>query len=133
MESPFARKPESAGGGRAAALCARARLSRQELCGEALYELARRGKLDQETFTTRMQALDACGPDGAIGACYATWLLLRAQPESHERDLWMAQNTLKLREVVRYLEASTSKDVERDSSLGSSSTLSTIQPASASS
>ena len=124
MESPFARKPESA---------VRARLSRQELYGEAIYELARRGKLDQETFTTRMQALDACGPDGAIGACYATWLLLRAQPESQERDLWMAQNTAKLREVLRYLEAPTSKDMKRDSSLGSSSTLRTIQPASASS
>ena len=125
MESPFARNPESA---------VRARLSRQELCGEAIYELTRRGKLDKETFTTRMQALDACGVDGAIGSCYATWLLLRAQPESQERDLLMAQNTLKLREAVRYLEASTSKDVERDSaSSGSSSTLSTMQPASASS
>ena len=124
MESPFARKPESA---------VRARLSRQELCGEALYELARRGKLDQETFTTRMQALDACGPDGAIAACYTTWLLLRAQPESQERDLWMAQNTMKLREAVRYLEV-TSKDVEREAaSSGSSSTLSAMQPVSASS
>ena len=124
MESPFARKPESA---------VRARLSRQELCGEALYELARRGKLDQETFTTRMQALDACGPDGAIAACYTTWLLLRAQPESQERDLWMAANTMKLREVVRYLEV-TSKDMERDAaSSGRSPTSSTIQPASASS
>ena len=125
MESPFARKPESA---------VRARLSRQELCGEAIYELTRRGKLDKETFTTRLQALDACGADGAIGACYATWLLLRAQPESQERDLWMAQNTMKIREVARYLEASTSKDVEREAaSSGSSSTLSTMQPASASS
>ena len=124
MESPFARKSESA---------VRARLSRQELCAEALYELTRRGKMDQETFTTRMQALDACGPDGAIGACYTTWLLLRAHPESQERDLWMAQNTTKLREAVRYLEASPSKDMERDSSSGSSPTLSTMQPASASS
>ena len=126
MESPFARKPESA---------VRARLSRQELCAEALYELTRRGKLDKETFTTRMQALDACGPDGAIGACYTTWLLLRAQPESQERDLWMAQNTMKLREAVRCLEeASTSKDVDREAaSSGGSSTLSTMQPASASS
>ena len=125
MESPFARNPESA---------VRARLSRQELCAEALYELTRRGKLDKETFTTRMQALDACGPDGAIGACYATWLLLRAQPESQERDLWMAQNTMKLREVVRYLEASTSKDMEREAaSSGSSPTSCTMQPASASS
>ena len=125
MESPFARIPESA---------VRARLSRQELCGEAIYELTRRGKLDKETFTTRLQALDACGADGAIGACYATWLLLRAQPESQQRDLFMAQNTMKLREAVRYLEASTSKDMERDAaSSGSSPTLSTIQPASASS
>ena len=124
MESPFARKPESA---------VRARLSRQELRGEAIYELVRRGKLDQETFTTRMQALDACGADGAIGACYATWLLLRAQPESQERDLFMAQNTIKLREAVRHLEI-TSKDMERDAaSSGSSPTLSTRQPASASS
>ena len=41
MESPFARKPESA---------VRARLSRQELCGEAIYELTRRGKIDEATF-----------------------------------------------------------------------------------
>ena len=126
MESPFARKPENA---------VRARLSRQELCGEAIYELTRRGKIDKATFTQRLEALDACGPDGAIGACYATWLLLRAQPECQECDLWMAQNTLKLREAVRYLEASsTSKDMERDAASSSSSpTLSTIQPASASS
>ena len=125
MESPFARTPESA---------VRARLNRQELCGEAIYELTRRGKVDKVTFTTRMQALDACGPEGAIGACYAVWMLLRAQPESQERDLWMAANTMKLREAVRYLEASTSKDMERDeASSGSSPTLSTMQPASASS
>ena len=56
MESPFARNPESA---------VRARLSRQELCGGAVYELMRRGKMDQATYTARMQALDTCGPDGA--------------------------------------------------------------------
>ena len=124
MESPFARNPESA---------VRARLSRQELCGEAVYELIRRGKMDKATYTARMQALDACGAEGAIGSCYATWLLLRAQPESQERDLFMAQNTMKLREAVRHLET-TSKDMERDAaSSGSSPTLSTIQPASASS
>ena len=125
MESPFARKPESA---------VRARLSRQELCGEAVYELMRRGKMDKATYTARMQALDACGAEGAIGSCYATWLLLRAQPESQERDLFMAQNTMKLREAVRHLEASTSKDMERDAaSSGSSPTSSTMHPASASS
>ena len=124
MESPFARNPESA---------VRARLSRQELCGEAIYELMRRGKMDKATYTARMQALDSCGVDGAIGSCYATWLLLRAQPESQERDLFMAQNTMKLREAVRHLEA-TSKDVERDAaSSGSSPTSRIMQPASASS
>ena len=123
MESPFARKPESA---------VRARLSRHELCGEAIYELMRRGKIDKATYTARMQALDTCGADGAVGSCYATWLLLRAQPESQERNLYMAQNTLKLREAVRHLEV-TSKDTDRASSSGSSSTLRTIQPASASS
>ena len=51
----------------------RARLSRQELCGEAINELMRRGQMDQATFTARMKALDHCGHDGAIGACYATW------------------------------------------------------------
>ena len=126
MESPFARKPEST---------VRARLSRQELCGEAIFELTRRGKLDRETFTARMQALDSCGVDGIIGSCYTTWLILRSQPESQERDLWMAQNTMKLREAVRYLEASpTSKDIDREAaSSGSSPTLSTMHPASASS
>ena len=123
MESPFARSPESA---------IRQRLSRPELCGEAIYELIRCRKIDQETFTARMRNLDACGPNGAIGSCYTTWLLLRAQPPSPERDRWMAENTMKLREVMRYLEV-TSKDVDREASSGSLPTLRTIQPASASS
>ena len=91
--------------------------------------------MDKATFNARMSALDACGPEGVVGSCYTTWLLLRAQPESQERDLWMAANTMKLREAVRYLEASsTSKDMERDAaSSGSSPTLSTMHPASASS
>ena len=111
----------------------RAKLSRQELVGEAIYELLRRGLMDQATFTARMDALDHCGPDGAIGACYVTWLLLRNTRPCPERDYWMAQNTAKLRSILRYLEA-TSKDTDRDSSSGSSSsTLRTIQPASASS
>ena len=110
----------------------RAKLSRQELCAEAIYQLLRLGKMDKETFTARMSALDRCGPDGAVGACYVTWMLLRNAPPSPERDAWMSQNTAKLREVLRYLEA-TSKEVDRDSSSGSSSTLRTIQPASASS
>ena len=108
----------------------RAKLSRQELCGEAIYELLRRDKMDKATFTARMQALDNCGPDGAIGACYVTWMLLRNMPESFERDVRMAQNTAKLQDVLKSL---TSKDTERDSSSGSSSTLRTIHPASASS
>ena len=111
----------------------RAKLSRQELCAEAIYQLLRLGKMDKETFTARMSALDRCGPDGAVGACYVTWMLLRNAPPSPERDAWMSQNTAKLREVLRYLEAPTSKEVDRDSSSGSSSTLRTIQPASASS
>ena len=108
----------------------RAKLSRQELCGEAIYELLRRGQMDKATFTARMNALDNCGPDGKIGACYVTWMLLRNMPESFERDVRMAQNTAKLQDVLKSL---TSKDTERDSSSGSSSTLRTIQPASASS
>ena len=111
----------------------RAKLSRQELCAEAIYQLLRLGKMDKETFTARMSALDRCGPDGAVGACYVTWMLLRNAPPSPERDAWMSQNTAKLREVLRYLEAPTSKEVDRVSSSGSSSTLRTIQPASASS
>ena len=47
----------------------RAKLSRQELCGEAIYELLRRGNMDKATFTARMSALDQCGPDGAVAAC----------------------------------------------------------------
>ena len=111
----------------------RAKLRRQELCGEAIYQLLRLGKIDKETFSSRMNALDRCGPDGAVGACYVTWMFLRNAPPSPERDAWMSQNTAKLREVLRYLEAPTSKDVEREAASGSSSTLRTIQPASASS
>ena len=112
----------------------RTKLSRQECCAEAIYELLRRGKMDQKTFTSRMSALDQCGPDGAIAACYVTWLLLRNTRQIPERDAYMAQNTAKLREVLRYLEAPTSKVVDREvASSGSSPTLRTIQPASASS
>ena len=111
----------------------RAKWSRQELCGEAIYQLLRLGKMDKETFSARMDALDRCGPDGAVAACYVTWMLLRNAPPSPERDVWMIQNTAKLREVLRYLEAPTSKDMDRESSSGSSSTSRTIQPASASS
>ena len=64
----------------------RAKLSRQELCAEAIYQLLRLGKMDKETFTARMSALDRCGPDGAVGACYVTWMLLRNAPPSPERD-----------------------------------------------
>ena len=110
----------------------RAKLSRQELCGDAIYTLLRRGQMDQATFTARMNALDRCGPDGAIAACYVTLVLLRNTRQSPERDRWMAQNTAKLREILRYLD-STPKDTERVSSSGSSSTLRTMQPASASS
>ena len=59
-------------------------------------------------FGQRMQALNNCGLLGQIGACYVTWLLLvRAQPTSQERDLWMANNTMKLGEAVRHLEGAT--------------------------
>ena len=111
----------------------RAKLSRQELCGEAIYELLRRGIMDIATFSARMDALDRCSPDGAIAAYYVTWMLLLHTRQSPERDYWMAQNTAKLRSILRYLEAPTSKDTDRDSSSGSSSTLRTMQPASASS
>ena len=50
----------------------RAKLSRQELCGEAIDDLLRRGKINKTTFSARMDALDRCGPDGAIAACYVT-------------------------------------------------------------
>ena len=63
----------------------RAKLSRQELVGEAIYELLRRGSMDKATFTARMSALDQCGPDGAIAACYVTWMLLR-NTRNPERD-----------------------------------------------
>ena len=92
----IARKPESD---------VRAKLSRQELCAESIYELMRRGKMSKDMFTQRMTALDACGPDGGIAACYATWLILRAQPESQERDLHMADNTMKLGSIVAKLES----------------------------
>ena len=71
-------------------------LSRQELCAEAIYELIRRGRMNKKMFEARMSALDQCGPDGAIAACYVIFLLLRHQPPSEEKTCYMAQNAEKL-------------------------------------
>ena len=62
-------------------------LSRQELCAEAIYELIRRGRMNKKMFEARMSALDQCGPDGAIAACYVIFLLLRHQPPSEEKNV----------------------------------------------
>ena len=82
----------------------RDKLTRQELCAEAIIELLRRGMMSKELFCARMTALDNCGPQGQIAACYATWLILSRHPPSEERDAHMERNTLKLRRALEEAE-----------------------------
>ena len=57
-------------------------LSIEERAAEAVYELMRTGRLSQDEYVRRMRELERISP---IGACYATWLLLRTKPDSEEK------------------------------------------------
>ena len=58
-------------------------LSIEERAGEAVYELMRRGRLSKAEYTRRMLDLERMSP---VAACYVTFLLLRTQPPSSERE-----------------------------------------------
>ena len=81
----------------------RDRLSKPELVGEAIYTLLRRGALTKEQFCQRMSALDVT-PESALGSAYATWLLLRSQPPSAEKEFHMEALKARMREIARHQE-----------------------------
>ena len=82
-------------------MTARDALTKQELVGESIYELMRRGVLSKEEFCTRMDALERAGPAGQVGATYGTWLLLRTMPPSAEKMYHMGVLSTRLRTALR--------------------------------
>ena len=73
-----------------------AMLSREELAAETVYGLMRQGKLGRSEYCRRMNALEASGPSGVVGACYCTWALLRHVPESPGRAAYSEHMRLRL-------------------------------------
>ena len=47
-----------------------------------MYELMRTGRLLRDEYVRRMRELERISP---LSACYATWMLLRAMPDSEEK------------------------------------------------
>ena len=43
------------------------------------------GQMGKDEYSSRMSALEAMGAQGRVGACYATFLLLRRVKDSPER------------------------------------------------
>ena len=82
-------------------MTARDALTKQELVGESIYELMRRGALSKEEFCTRMDRLERDGPAGQVGAAYGAWLLLRTMPPSAEKMYHMGLLSTRLRTVLR--------------------------------
>ena len=47
-----------------------------------------------------MSALDQLGPEGVVASSYCTWLLLRNQPTSPEKERHMQALTARLRAAL---------------------------------
>ena len=60
-------------------------LSREELIAEEIHNLVSLGQMGRDEYSCRMNALEAMGANGRIGACYATFLLLRHVEDCPER------------------------------------------------
>ena len=61
------------------------KLSNAEKAAELIYAGMRRG-IPRDEFVRRMSALDQLGPEGVVASSYATYLLLRCQKPSLEKQ-----------------------------------------------
>ena len=71
-------------------------LTSPEKAAELIYAGMRKG-MSREEFVRRMSALDQLGPEGVVASSYCTWLLLRHQPPSPEKEQHMRALTARLR------------------------------------
>ena len=75
------------------------KLSNPERCGELIYQGMREG-MSREEYVRRMNALDALGKEGVVASSYVTWLLLRNQKPSPEKEHHMQILTARLRAAL---------------------------------
>ena len=75
------------------------KLTNAERAPELIYEGMRQG-MPRDKFVRRMSALDQLGRDGVVASSYCTWLLLRNQPPSPEKEAHMQALTARLRAAL---------------------------------
>ena len=76
------------------------KLSNAEKAAELVYDGMRRGKLSRDDFVRKMSGLESLGKEGVISTCYATFLLLRSQPPSKEKQMHWDAMTARLRAAI---------------------------------
>ena len=76
------------------------RFSNAERAAELIYDGMRKGGMPRDEFVRRMSALDQLGPEGVVASSYCTWLLLRNQPPSPEKEQHMQALTARLRAAL---------------------------------
>ena len=75
------------------------KLTNPEKAAELVYEGMRKG-MSREEFVRRMSALDQLGKEGVVASSYCTYLLLRHQPPSPEKEKHMQALTARLRAAL---------------------------------
>ena len=76
------------------------KLSNAERAAELIYEGMRAGKMPRDEFVRRMSALDQLGREGVVSSSYATWLLLRKQRASPEKEQHLQALMARLRAAL---------------------------------
>ena len=76
------------------------KLSNGERAAELVYDGMRKGTMPREEFCRRMSALDQLGWQGVVASSYATWLLLRNQRASPEKEHHMQALAARLRAAL---------------------------------
>ena len=76
------------------------KLSNPERAAEVVFDAMRRGKLSRDDFCKKMSGLESLGKEGVIATCYATFLLLRSQPPSKEKQMHWDAMTARLRAAI---------------------------------
>ena len=76
------------------------KLTNAERATELVYDGMQRGKLSRDDFVRKMSGLEKLGREGVIATCYATYLLLRSQPPSNEKQMHWDAMTARLRAAI---------------------------------
>ena len=76
------------------------KLSNAERAAELVYDGMKRGSPSRNDFCRKMSGLESLGKEGVIATCYATYLLLRSQPPSSEKQMHWNAMTARLRSAL---------------------------------